>query len=142
MYVTAHALTGAVVGEAVVTATGAHPWAALLAGLVSHAMLDVVPHHDYHRVRCALLDLAVAVTLATLLFRGSSAAARWWGGLGGALPDLEVAVGSLILSTGHPWRWSWYPTHTGLLPHPHWRWPQGLLTQLVPAVLAILLLVP
>jgi hypothetical protein len=117
---------------------GPRPWVAFLAGLVCHAVLDMVPHHDYRKVGQALLDLALALTLALLLFRGPAAWARWWGGLGGALPDLEVAIGHLVLSTGRPWRWSRFPTHTGALPHPRWPLPQGLWSQLVPAILAIL----
>ncbi|MDI6869933.1 MAG: hypothetical protein QME79_01015 [Bacillota bacterium] len=138
MYFTTHLLAGTALGEAA-AAAGAPPWTAFLAGLASHAALDMVPHHDYHKARHALLDIAIGLALAALFFRGPFAAERFWGGLGGSLPDLEVAIGHLILSSGRPWR-DFFPSHTGALPHPHWPLLQGLLTQLVPAVLAVCLL--
>lgn len=139
MYFTTHLLTGSTIGGAAVAA-GAPPWAAFLAGLGSHAILDMVPHHDYHKARWALLDIAFGIALAALAFPGRFAAARLWGGLGGVLPDLEVAVGHLLASLGRPgWR-DYFPTHSGALPHPHWGFPQGLLIQAAIAALEFCLL--
>jgi hypothetical protein len=140
VYFTTHLLTGAALGKAAAE-LGLPPWTGFVAGLGSHAVLDVFPHHDYHQARHALVDLAAGTALALALFHGRFAVAEWWGGVGGALPDLEVAVGHVLLSLGRPWRRDWFPSHSGLLPHPHWPLPQGLLFQVLFAGLSFWLLV-
>ncbi len=140
MYFTTHLFAGATVGEAVAVATG-RPWLVFLAGLGTHAALDMVPHHDYHQARYAVVDVAVGLALGTLVLRlHPAAAAGWWGGLGGVLPDLEVVLEHGFLLAGLPWRRSCFPSHTGLLPHPHWRLPQGLLVQAALVALGFYLL--
>lgn len=140
MYFTTHLLTGAALGK-VTAGLGGPPWAGFLIGLVSHAALDVVPHHDYHQARHALADLAAGLTLAFLIFHGRFVAAEWWGAFGGTVPDLEVAVGHVVVSLGGPWRRDWFPSHSGLLPHPHWPLPKGLVFQALFAVVGFYVMV-
>jgi hypothetical protein len=138
VYFTTHLLAGAALGKTA-SGLGAPVWAGFLLGLTSHAVLDVVPHHDYRRARYALLDVAAGVAFALALFHGPFARAEWWGGVGGVLPDLEVAVGHVVLSLGRPWR-DWFPSHSGLLPHAQCPLPQGLFFQALFAGLGLCLL--
>jgi hypothetical protein len=125
---TTHLLVGAVVGGS--TALAGHPpWLAFLGGVASHAVLDMLPHHDYHRARWAVFDLAAGVALGFLALPGLSPAARLWGGLGGVAPDLEVAGNHVLLSLGRRgWR-NRFPSHTGVLPHPQCSAALGFLIQ-------------
>lgn len=129
MYFTTHLLVGAAAGGTV-AAAGGPVWASFLAGLGTHAALDMVPHHDYHRACWALLDIAFGLALGALAFALSPQSARVWGGLGGVLPDLEVVAGHLAVGWGLSWR-SFFPSHSGRLPHPHWSYPLGMLSQVI-----------
>lgn len=140
MYFTTHLLTGAAVGGAA-AAAGGPGWVAFLAGVVSHAALDMVPHHDYYRARYALYDIVLGLIIATVALSLHPGPGRLWGGLGGVLPDLEVALGYLLVQRGYPARRGHFPSHTGFLPHPHWPLPQGLLIQTALASVGLWLLV-
>ncbi len=80
---TTHALVGALVGTLV-----RRPGAALIAGVASHAVLDVIPHRDDLEGPTLILDGcgALAVLACTLLLGRAGATD---GVLGGVLPDLE-----------------------------------------------------
>lgn len=131
MYFTTHLLVGATAGGAAAALAGGQPWVALLAGVSTHAVLDVIPHHDYDRARWAVLDVVFGLTLASLAFRLNPPGVEFWGALGGVLPDAEVVLGHALLALGRPPRRNCFPSHSGLLPHPHSRFTLGLLVQAV-----------
>ncbi len=119
MCIFTHFAAGALAGAA----TG-NPWAALTAGLASHALLDLFPHYDFDDWRHeVLIGLA---PLLLLLFSPYASAAAVIGGLAGCLPDLE----NLLQKLGRLERRRMiFPTHTGLLPHGARRGPRNLWVQ-------------
>jgi len=91
--------------------TGSPVWGAL-AGVASHAVLDVLPHYDHPDWR---LELGGGIAaLALLLVMPFASVAAVIGGIAGMLPDLE----NLFQKLGKMRRDQFiYPTHTGLLRH-------------------------
>lgn len=80
---TTHALAGAAVGALV-----KRPVWAVIAGVLSHAALDFIPHRDYNRASGLLPDIAGSLAvLAVCAQSGKSEAVA--GAIGGLLPDLE-----------------------------------------------------
>lgn len=131
MYFTTHGLVGAALGAA-----AGSPAGAVAAGLLSHAVLDAVPHHDVPGPRWALVDIAAGALLLWLLRRHLGPAA-WWGALAATVPDLEVVLRYYRVLKPGPWG---FPSHH--LPFLHHRWPlpEGALVQLALLLPAILYL--
>ncbi|HHU52354.1 MAG TPA: hypothetical protein GXZ36_11120 [Firmicutes bacterium] len=129
MYCTTHALVGGFTAG-----SGAGLVTAFLGGLVSHLILDVVPHHDYYEAKWGVLDFLTAVSLV-LFCREKFVGLPYFlpGAIGGALPDLEVALSHV---TGK--RWLIFPSHTGLTPHHRMEWPWGFFVQAFVVVVAFL----
>ncbi|MHB8079014.1 MAG: type IX secretion system sortase PorU [Candidatus Krumholzibacteriia bacterium] len=119
MCIFTHFAAGALAGAA----TG-NPWAALAAGLASHALLDLFPHYDFEDWR---QEVAIGlVPLLLLLLSPWASAAAVIGGLAGCLPDLE----NLLQKLGRlERRHMIFPSHTGLLPHGARRGPRNLWVQ-------------
>jgi len=116
-----HFAAGALVGGA----TG-NPWAAAVAGLVSHAVLDAVPHYDHPDWRLELAGGLASLGLLLLLPQASWPAVI--GGVFGMLPDLE----NLFQKLGKMQRSRFvFPSHTGLIPHGRNLGPRSLVWQLV-----------
>src|SRR5690554_2604506 len=111
-----------------------NPVAAFLGGAISHAILDAVPHHDYKETVWGIFDLLLALGILFL--------ARWqpelfppafiWGGLGGALPDLEWVLRHLSGKEISPI----FPSHNRLTPHNPLAWPAGFWVQVVVMIAA------
>lgn len=105
--------------------TGSPGWGAL-AGLASHAVLDVLPHYDHPDWRLELGGGLAALALLLLMPFASWAAVI--GGIAGMLPDLE----NLFQKLGKMRRDQFvYPTHTGLLKHGRPLGPRNLGVQAV-----------
>lgn len=95
---------------------------AFLLGFFSHALLDVMPHHDPGRSDLAGLSFHTAFNLGGLYTTGKiyqrleGDSRVLWGALGGILPDLEH-----ILFAGSCWSGNCprkiYPSHNGKIPH-------------------------
>lgn len=132
MYFTTHGLVGAAVGAG----TGS-PAAAVAAGLLSHIVLDVIPHHDASGPRGALVDIAVGVAVLVLLRRPLGPLA-WWGAVAATLPDLEVALRYYGILKPTPWG---FPSHNWAFLHHRWPLPGGALVQVPFLLLALLSLV-
>jgi len=99
----AGALAGGVTGNV---------YAGAVAGLASHAVLDVIPHYDHPDWRLELAGGVLSLILLLLMPFASWPAVI--GGLFGMAPDLE----NLFQKLGRMSRKSFiFPTHTGLLPH-------------------------
>jgi hypothetical protein len=87
MIATPHVLAGAFASRFART-----PRQALLAGVVSHLVLDRIPHTDYRLTnrKALFADLAVASIVAAALARRHRLAAA--GAIGGVLPDLVMVT--------------------------------------------------
>ncbi|MBK8166306.1 MAG: hypothetical protein IPK64_10140 [bacterium] len=97
-----------------------------LAGLASHAVLDMLPHYDHPDWRLELGGGLAA--LAVLLGMPFASWAAVVGGIAGMLPDLE----NLFQKLGKLSREQFvYPTHTGLLKHGRPLGPGNLAVQAV-----------
>ncbi|MBK7188202.1 MAG: hypothetical protein IPH86_05815 [bacterium] len=103
--------------------TGSPLWGAV-AGVASHAVLDVLPHYDHPDWR---LELGGGIAaLALLLAMPFASWAAVIGGIAGMLPDLE----NLFQKLGKMRRDQFvYPTHTGLLKHGRPLGPRNLAVQ-------------
>ena len=102
-----HFAAGALAGGA----TG-NVYAGAVAGLASHAVLDVIPHYDHPDWRVELAGGVVSLGLLLLMPFSSWPAVV--GGLFGMAPDLE----NLFQKLGRLSRNRCiFPTHTGLMPH-------------------------
>lgn len=138
MHFTTHAALGAGLGAlaAHVAPTPAGALLALTAGVVSHALLDAVPHKDSTSMTEVMVDLALGVGLIGWVLAAKAAGGGWssprlllplLGALGGVLPDLEVA---LVYLGWMDRRRVIFPSHTGLTPHRLLPSGWGLITQL------------
>jgi hypothetical protein len=107
MTTASHAAAGALVGS-----LSGSPVLGFTLGMVSHAVMDIVPHYDLEDYR---VDVVLTVLISLALFGVSSGEpALVWGVIGGVLPDLE----NLFYKLG--WMRSeqrLFPTHGGPLPH-------------------------
>jgi len=93
MIISAHLISGGVVGEAI-----GNPLLAFLIGIIIHFLLDAVPHFDnvlekgrwtFKQVIFTSLDLLLALVLFFILKPAISFSSPfWWGALGGLFPDL------------------------------------------------------
>jgi len=124
MYFSVHVLAGAAAAS-----YASNPLTALPVGLVTHALLDMVPHHDYGSIPPGVVDGLAGLLLLTVIALGRGPVTAW-GAAGGGLPDVEVFLGYFGLV-----KRQWFPTHNGLLPHPQrpfrpGLWPQLLVTGL------------
>jgi|GEM_PF-759711 len=95
-----------------------------VAGLASHAVLDVIPHYDHPDWR---LELAAGMaSLVLLLLMPFASWPAVVGGLFGMVPDLE----NLFQKLGRMRRDQFiFPTHTGLLKHGRALGPRSLVWQ-------------
>jgi hypothetical protein len=87
MVATPHALAGAFASR-----FARSPRGALAAGVISHLLLDRIPHSDYRLSNRVVLiaDLTTAAVLSAALTRRHHLAAA--GALGGVLPDLAMVA--------------------------------------------------
>jgi len=129
MWVTVHAVSGLAVGEVLGSRLGLSGAAVVAGGLVSHLVLDAVPHWDYFKVSRRWLwgatDVAAAMTVTLLAWRrlplppivlaGAAAA---------ALPDLDSLAEALP-----SWRMRLFPSHRPGFPHGEAAVLPGLATQ-------------
>lgn len=109
--------------------TAGHPILAFIGGMISHIVLDAVPHHDYKRLIFGVFDFSLTLGIIALFFwRPQLFPGRFfWGALGGALPDVEIVVRCLFRE-----RITFvFPCHTGLTPHRTWKWPGGFWVQVL-----------
>lgn len=115
MFVTTHALVGALIAEQIPT----HPIVAFLLGLASHFLLDIIPHGDSRlykgyisgakarrAVAYVLIDALVALFFVLFLFNTKFVDHRTAitaGIVGGVLPDFLVGVYEVLRTPGLRW---------------------------------------
>lgn len=122
MYYSTHLVTGAAIGMV----TGS-PVRAFIFGLLSHVLLDAIPHHDHRKVRNCVLDiLGGSLIFAALYIYWQPDQAMLWGAAGGVIPDLEIA----LYHFGYIRR-RVFPSHNGLAPHSGAAPVRGVLIQLL-----------
>lgn len=129
MYCLTHTMTGGMTAGRL-----GNPIVAFCGGVISHLILDAIPHHDYKETVWGIADfiLALGLLLLALWRPGFFPPAFAWGGLGGALPDLEVVIRHLS-GKDTP---RLFPSHSGLTPHTKLAWPAGFWVQAAVAVIA------
>ena len=91
--------------------------AAFLAGVISHAAMDALPHRDYRRLTAHVGDAAAGIALTSALWRRNLRDHRMTGlagAIGAILPDIEN--GLLLVGRMEKERRR-FPSHTGLVPH-------------------------
>lgn len=133
MFEVAHALAGAAAGS-----FAGGPVGAFVIGFISHGILDAVPHWDYGDVKSAVVDVAVtAAAVAAAATWSEQPALIWAGALGAVVPDVEVALKAL---GRWPWPRLYYPSHSGLTPHPAAPLPWGVATQLIAILVSAVVL--
>jgi hypothetical protein len=99
------------------------PVLSFLIGFASHALLDMMPHHDPDPTDGPDIALFSAYTFATIfataeIYRVTEGDARFvWGAIGGALPDLEHVLFYGACDGFDLCEAKLYPTHDGTLPH-------------------------
>lgn len=148
MWVTVHVISGAALGAVLGSSgLGLPLWVVLLAALLFHALLDLVPHWDYTRDRrrglWALLDLGVSTVfiLVGWLALGLPADVLV-AGLASAAPDLDVLDGVLPSrrdAHGRPRR-RLFPSHWKRYPHGRAKPLPGILVQVVVVVGSLVLI--
>ncbi len=135
MYVSTHFVTGAAIGKMV-----GNNWIAFILGILSHIILDIIPHHDYRGKKGAFLDTLITGAMALWLF--SSPSYVFWGAIGATIPDLEVIISYVFFKKKGP---RFFPTHSGKFTHRAWKWPGGFVIQvgiMLGAVLFLLRTIP
>jgi hypothetical protein len=114
MWVVVHAASGLALG----TVVHAPLWIVVLASLVLHVVLDLVPHWDYTRSRRPLLwaglDVGAAIALAVGVWRGAELPSRALvAAVVSALPDLDVIQAVLPVRRSR----TLFPSHWRAFPH-------------------------
>ncbi len=104
---------------------------AFAAGIISHLVGDVVPHHDMGPGETPI----VFATMARIVQQHGWNSPQFWGALGAILPDFEHIPGELNQDPRRhgPMQEKWFPTHNDQVPHADWPWPEswGVVMQVV-----------
>lgn len=138
MWVITHLLTGMAIGA--VTPGGI--WVGVLAALLGHLLLDLVPHWDYTETPGRLVWGAIDVLAAAVVAFGGY---RYLGlspkivicGIVSAAPDLDVLNALLPYKR----RTRWFPSHWSGFPHGKARPVPGTVVQALVAALSVALIV-
>lgn len=112
MYLVGHAAAGALIGQQL----GGSPLLIFTVGMISHFLLDLIPHGDkhhvvdyyhgkkqklseiyYHLLVDAIITIIMIVVLMT--FTTLDRVSMAWGIIGGMIPDLLVGMNELFNST-------------------------------------------
>ena len=117
MWVVTHTYVGLAMGAVLYAALGLPYWVVLAVIIVSHVLLDLVPHWDYaftaHHVLWGCVDFFSALaTCLVLLALGVPFALVLLGPVSGA-PDFDVLVHAIRGSRGR----YWFPSHWDGFPH-------------------------
>jgi hypothetical protein len=116
-------------------------WQVAVLVVLSHVLLDLVPHWDYgltaHAVVWGWVDfLAALATLLVLLAAGTPWSIVLMGPISGA-PDFDVL---LHVASGHHAP-RWFPSHWSSFPHGHCSMNAGIALQLAIMVASLVVIV-
>ena len=121
-----HAALGAAIGRFVKNKP-----LAFVAGVASHFVGDIVPHHDMGPAETPI----VFATMARIAQQHGWNSPQFWGALGGICPDFEHIPAELRKDPRRfkAMKGKIFPTHNGMVQHASWpleeRW--GVLMQIV-----------
>lgn len=137
MWITTHATVGAAIGHHL----HASPLFIAFNALLSHAVLDVVPHWDYGEVKhpqlWAVYDLILAITIVqSISAHTHNTQTMILGALMGVIPDVEVALRYLGLL-----KQTYFPSHRPWFPHGKASPKIGMLLQGISLILSVCLVV-
>lgn len=107
MYWITHAAVGAAIGSRI-----QDPMLGIVAGLLSHAVLDAIPHSDYEGAEFGIVDFVAGALFVTGFALDRAGPGSVWAIAGATFPDLEVALAEFGLIDR-----LWFPSHSGLLTH-------------------------
>lgn len=108
MYYSTHLVAGATAGI-----IADNPVKGFILGLLSHVVLDMIPHHDHETVTNCLLDVAIGnIMLLVAIFLFHPEHHILWGAIGGVVPDIEVPLYHFGLIGK-----KLFPSHSGHMPH-------------------------
>lgn len=108
MYYSTHLVIGASVG-----AVTGHPVKAFIAGLASHIVLDLIPHHDHERVINCVVDVVGSTIIFAIWFLyAQPGLSVLVGAVAGVLPDIEIPLYYYKYIEKR-----YFPSHTGWIPH-------------------------
>jgi len=128
LYYSTHLIAGDTVGYL----TG-DPIVGFVAGTVSHALLDMVPHHDFKRIRFCIVDILSGSLLFLLfLLYGQPEVGMIAGAIGGIWPDIEIPLYYFDYI-----KKKYFPSHSGLIKHRQASFAPGVLVQVAVAVTGI-----
>jgi hypothetical protein len=110
-----HAAIGAAIGKQLRSKP-----LALIIGIGSHVVGDMLPHHDMGAAEAPL----VFATLAHIALRHGWNSPAFWAALGAVLPDFEHIPAELKKDPrrSEPMEEKYFPTHNAKLPHLKWPW--------------------
>ncbi len=132
MYYSTHLVAGATAGF-----VAKDPVEGFVLGVVTHIVLDMIPHHDHESVVNCFLDIAAGTAVflfAVIFFRPDLRIL--WGALGGVLPDIEIPLHHFGLLSRRL-----FPSHTGCLPHLRTTRGRGLVVQCLVIILGLWILI-
>lgn len=107
--------THALVGAGLAYEFADSPFDGLVLGIVSHAVLDAIPHNDQTRWIPAITLAVSAMAINEMYKKSGNDPKVLWGAAGGVLPDLEHALYAAGIIKRNQ---KVFPTHTGLIKQP------------------------
>jgi hypothetical protein len=121
-----HAALGAAIGRVVKNKP-----LAFVAGVASHFVGDIVPHHDMGPAEAPI----VFGTMARIAQQHGWNSPQFWGALGGICPDFEHISAELRKDPRRhgPMKEKIFPTHNGKVKHAEWPYAEhwGVLMQII-----------
>ncbi len=130
MYFSTHLVAGAAVGKIV-----GSPSLAVLLGLGTHLVMDMLPHHDYKHIINGIIDFIVGFSILSYLYWTSGNIVLLFGAIAATIPDVEV-----VISRFRNKRIKYFPSHTGFVPHGRAISPWGIYTQIIFIILMLVVL--
>lgn len=108
-----HAAIGAAIGKVI-----RNKPLAFAAGVLSHGLGDMIPHHDIGPTEAPLL----LSTLLLIIERHGLDSSQFWCALGAICPDFEHIPTEIRKDPRRfaPMKEKKFPTHNGKLPHAQW----------------------
>ena len=134
-----------IAGAAIATTIGSFSWPVVVLALLSHVILDAIPHADtvdknnpFNKIQIIIctIDILLAVVLIYIFFKDNLALA-WFGAFWGLFPDFIDQSKVIFPKVRQNKAWQFFHRcHSGIqVIKPNWFW--GIITQI--AVIALVL---